>query len=383
MALIELEKDDSIQVSSMISEYKTPDYVYFPIPKNAQIKVNLNSKVAIGDILIYANNQIFTSSISGTVTGLKKITTPSGPMSALEIKNDFQEIKKLAPTQKLTLSKINKEKLTKLLIQEFNLDLSSKDHLILNTLDDEPYVLTENFYLLLYYEDFLELLDKLAKIYAIKDITLVVKSSNSENINQLLEFIGMYPSINLKIVPNFYLLGRSEFLLNYLDLQADTTTIIKASTFYDLYNLIKRNRQKTDKLITISGDMLTNPQVIRVKIGTPLKSILPNFITLKEGNKSYYANGLMSGTLINPDEFIITSDTDSLIITKNENTKEGTCLNCGMCLEVCPKKLNPLMFKDSKYLTQNHEKCLKCGLCSYICPVHINFNKYLEGGENA
>ena len=91
----------------------------------------------------------------------------------------------------------------------------------------------------------------------------------------------------------------------------------------------------------------------------------------------------MQGKVINLKDFIITSDIDSFIITfKEEPKKESTCLNCGLCSEICPVNLNPLYFSDANYLIKVKEKCLNCGLCSYICPVYINFNKYLREDSN-
>ena len=58
-------------------------------------------------------------------------------------------------------------------------------------------------------------------------------------------------------------------------------------------------------------------------------------------------------------------------------------MELGLCNNICPVNLNPLLFNNSKYLEKAKKECLNCGLCSYICPVYINFNKYLKGEENA
>ena len=179
----------------------------------------------------------------------------------------------------------------------------------------------------------------------------------------------MYPLINLQIIPNLYLLGHDEFLLKYLNLNPTESLVIKASTFYHIYNLVKRNRHK-------------NPSIIQTKIGVLAEHLINSLIELEEGEKDFYINGLMSGKIMDLTKFIITEDIHSIIITEKKETKEGKCLNCGLCLEVCPKNLNPLLLKNPQYLAKNREKCLNCGLCSYICPVYINFNKYLKGAEN-
>lgn len=368
-----------ILVSSNILSYEKPDYVYIPIENSGNLVAKINTKVSIGTPLI-KERAIITSPISGKIVALKDINTEKGKIKALEIINDYQETTVMAPILKNNHHHIKKDKLANLLKSYFNIELENKKNIVLNCLDDEPYILTESFYLYLYYEGFLELLDKLASLFKITTITICLKSTNSENINKLMECLGMYPNIKLNIVPNLYLLGKNTILSEYLNLNYEASVIIKASSFYNIYNLINRNRQITDKLITISGDGVINPSIIRVKIGTPLKDILALVINLANEDLVYTAGGLMSGAIINPDNFIITSNLNGIIIMKKKKPKlEEKCINCGACLSICPVGLNPLLLQNKKYQKKVKDKCLKCGLCTYICPSYINFSSFIKG----
>lgn len=377
--LIELKTDENIVLSSKVLNIKNPEYIYIPILPNSKLHIKKAMNVQIGTPII-SSKDFITSPISGTVTNIKKIKTLNGEIDAIEIKNDYKESTIKETKIKKNLLNIKKEILDKAL-SLFQIDLTNQKNLVLNCLDDEPYVLTESFYLFLEYIDFLEVLDKLAVIYNL-NISIAVKSSNNFSINELMNYLGMYPSIKLDIIPNLYLLGHSSFLLNHLGLNIKESKVIKASEFYHFCNFLKKGRLKSDKLLTISGNNIENPQIIRVKIGTPLSYILKPFKMLKE-NSIYIANGLMSGKIIDPENFIITEDLTSIHIMKQEtNTplKEGKCLNCGACINICPVNLNPLLFQDEKYYQTHQDKCLNCGLCSYICPVYINFNN--RKGDN-
>ena len=361
---IELRRDENILVSSKLETFLQPDFVYLPIKKK-KILVHQNDYVKIGDEVI--DNTL--SPISGKVLGLKKMNSFDGNDYYLEIANDYEEryINEVGKRKK-----IKKEDVLRIL------NLEGKKNLVLNAIDDEIYVSTQNFYLYLYYDVFLELLDDLQNIFPILNIYVCVKASSSENVSKLMSDLGMYPNIILKIVPNYYLLGRNNFLLSYLGLNEKDSYVIFADQFYDIYNYLKRGRTRSDGLITISGNAVKCAMVIQVKDGTLLQDLVKEKIELLEKDVLYFANGLMSGKEIDLNHFVITKSLQSLIIMKNKkNVKSSKCIRCGLCSDVCPMHLHPLYFNEKNYQSER-EKCINCGLCSYICPVYINFNKEVQ-----
>ena len=375
--LIELEKDNNIKVMSVVVKYTKPDKIYIPIPLNSNILVIKNEVVCIDFPLIKTQDMIITSPISGKILDIEEKENLNGKTKVLVIENNYHETK-MNNKEKIDLKNLNASNLNNILLNNFNIKIDN-DILILNCLDDEPYILTESYYMFNYYEEFLELLDNFSKIYNLKKIIICLKSTNSEHINKLMEWLGMYPNISLEVIPNLYLISNNYYLKQYLEITE--AIIIKASLFYDTYNLLKRNRFKTDKLFTISGNALENPMIVKVKIGTKLSDVITNLIKLKNKEIEYYANGLMQGKVITTNDFIITPDLNGILIMEKEDIKEDTCLKCGACAKVCPVKLKPYLFSNAKYLNEVKNTCLKCGLCTYICPSYINFNKYI-GGNN-
>ena len=375
--LIEINVDPDIIVSNKISNIRNPEYIYIPIMPNSKLLINKSKKVKIGTPLLSTQNIIITSPISGEINCIKKITTIDGEIDSIEIKNDYEEATIKETKMKKNILNIKKEVLDKAL-SLFEINLDGSRALVLNCIDDEPYVLTESFYLMLEYSNFLEVLDKLSDIYKLQ-VSIAVKASSNFSINELMNYLGMYPNIKLEILPNLYLIGKDRFLLKHLNKDNNKTTVIKASEFYHLSNFLKKGRLKSDKLITISGNNINKPCVVKTKIWISLTDVL-KVIKTKSDNSIYIANGLMSGQEITPKDFIITEEINSILIMeeKTQKEKEGKCINCGACTDICPVGINPLLLK-SKY--KQKEECLKCGLCSYICPVYINFNNQ-KGDKN-
>ncbi|MCX5703254.1 MAG: 4Fe-4S binding protein [Candidatus Omnitrophica bacterium] len=45
------------------------------------------------------------------------------------------------------------------------------------------------------------------------------------------------------------------------------------------------------------------------------------------------------------------------------------CVECKLCVKVCPVQLKPYLFKDKGIRIVKDNDCLKCGLCISVCPL--------------
>lgn len=374
---IELDNYPNALVSSRLVKGDKPDYIYIPIEENSNILVHKNDKVLIGSPILKTIEKEILSTVSGIVSDIDSITTLEGTKKAIVIANDFKD-KRLSVSSDKQIRKISKEKIDMLFTNYLQVDLTKKKRLVINCMDDEPCVVTENFYLFLNSDLFLEILDLLYTTYHLANVILVVKSLSSENISKLMNRLGMYPNITLNIAPDYYLLSRDSFLLSYLKLDEKETCVLSASTFFAISEFIKKNRIPTTKYITFTGDGIENPMVIETRIYSKIKEVINNLKV--EENTIWIANGLMHGKIIDLNNFIIEPNLTSIFIMKQkEEPKKEKCIRCGACIDICPVGLNPTLVKKKRYQKQFEERCIKCGLCSYICPSNINFKERNEG----
>ena len=217
-------------------------------------------------------------------------------------------------------------------------------------------------------------------ILNIKNAKLVFKNIDRDNIECYNNVLGTYPNIKVVLVPDLYLLGKRNLLLKHLSIDSNKVLHLNIHDIYKLYNIIKRNRSISEKLITVSGDGVINPQVFNVKIGTNIGDLVKDNIKLKDG-VSCISNGLMAGTIVDYKKLIVTENLQGIVFTKIKECNEIKCIKCGKCSEICPMNINPeeILHSDE---SKNREKCINCGLCNYICPSYIDLCGKVRGEDH-
>ncbi len=371
MKLVEkIEKDQSIKLSTKLINFLAPDYVFIPAVEELLVKYK--------DV-VYKENMITTkyhSPISGFVVGTKECIVNNKKIKCLAIENDFKELIDKKAYSRKNINKLTKEEIKEIL-EKHNLKLNiNKNILVINGLN-ESYVINESFILNEYMDIIIEIIDALVDIYKLKQIILCINETDGFNIINYSNIKGIIPEIKLEIIPNIYMLNYNDNILEYLNLDKDTS-IISVSEIYDLYTVIKRNHKICETFITISGNAINSAFVINAKIGTSLKEIIKKHIELKYKDYEIIANSLLSGYNVK-DDLIITKDIKGLIIKRKEDYQELKCIRCGKCRNVCPVNIDPVVIMDKKIKSK---KCIDCGLCSYVCPSFINLRKYLMGDNN-
>lgn len=380
--LITLKKDYEIKLRSKVTIHNTPKYVFIPYDKkdNLLIETEVLKEQKLQEHII--------SPISGTIKGTKYCLTSNGALvSCIAILNDYKEKFFQRKASIKDLSKVSFEKIVIDLKEAREFSLADKLWnskpgcvIILNGIEDEPYVANEIFINKIYVDDILTTLDVIREKRNASDTKIVIKNNDRENIESFENHIGTFANMELDLVPDFYLIGKEEYLKEYLNIK-ESSLILKPSEIRKICQIVKRHRLITEHLFTISGDGIENPQIIEAKIGSSVKEIIESYIKINEKEVDFYINGLMTGRKLEIDNLIVTEELNSILIMKKDTLAEKECINCGKCVTVCPVHCNPKEVYEGhgKKYSQN---CIDCGLCSYICPSFINLRKYLKGEEN-
>lgn len=362
--------------SNEITNLLTTDYIYLPCNSDMNIGLKDGEYVYKDELLLSNGKEKVFSTVSGNVLGLTTVNNKR----YVVIENDYKDKTKVKKGTKRFINKYSKEELENLInqyriIKDF--DISSKV-LIINGIDEYIEERTYNTLLKNYTSEILDTIDALIEIMNIRKCFLAVSNHDVECINILVNNIGTYPKIDLKMFTNNKIIGKKEVLIDKLTSYRNkkyNIQYLNLEEIMDMYNLLKKNRPKSTTYVNLCGDLIDYNKVLKVNVGTNLNDILNEFkINYKD---NIVLNGLLSGIHIKNPNFIIDGNVRSIFINTINKEVEKKCINCGICIEVCPVSINPkyMYFNKNKKAKEYKSKCINCGICTYNCPSKINLNK--------
>ncbi len=371
---VKINKDLNFKFDKHIKEYLNPDYVYIPYNDKDNLNVKGNEEIHKNSIVIANKNKFIYSPVSGTVKGMCDNIVDGKKMKTIVIENNFKESVRKSTGVKKNPYNITKDELLNLVktYRVFNGNLNGKT-MIISGIDMNIY---ENVYSTIiseHAEQLLEVIDALINILGIHKCFFALKDTDSANVTMLLNQIGTYPNIELKLMSDSYPMGHPDILIKelVLDNKMDEGVVfLTTEDVYNIYHTIKRKCPLSEKYVTIGGNLLNKGKVVKVKIGTRIADIINNEFKVKTNNYHIIINGLLSGYEIDSLNAIITPNIHSIFIESARKEKEVKCINCGLCHIHCPVNADPRN-------NVNMDKCIKCGLCNYLCPSKI----HLVGGK--
>lgn len=171
------------------------------------------------------------------------------------------------------------------------------------------------------------------------------------------------------------------------------------------------------RIVAFGGPAYPEPIHYNVRIGTPLKHIIPESVDLS--STLVLKGGLFLGELVDPEKVSIGFDDDSFFFLPVKQTRdfipflrpgfnkrsifpnfagisdrdisdqlrgeERPCIACCKCEEVCPVDLLPQVLHRYLYRGNLDEAqslglndCIGCNLCTYICPSKIELKTQFD-----
>ena len=274
------------------------------------------------------------------------------------------------------------------------------DTLIANACECEPYITADDTLLRTSPEQVLGGMMILRSVLHPERTVLAVEDNKREAIAGLRGLLASYPEIELRILPTRYPQGAEKQLI-----QAVTgrevepgklpvsvgCAVFNVSTYAAIYRAVKLGLPLTERIVTVSGEAIAQPQNFIVRIGTSFHDLIQVAGGLHDKTERVISGGPMMGIAQSDLEVPVVKATNSVLcLLKDENgaAENSVCLRCGKCVAVCPMKLQPLyMYRYEKAgklkeLERLHlMDCMECGSCAFTCPGKLPLVERFRRGK--
>lgn len=389
------------------------DMVY---PLNQHIGAPANPVVAKGDRVLrgqliaeaagFVSANIY-STVSGTVKVIEPRRTVTGDMAmSIVISNDnhyeevsydsVEDVSKLTPEE--ILGRIRKAGVVGMGGAGFptHVKLSVKepdkiDYCIANCAECEPYLTSDYRRMIEEPEKLVEGLKIILQLFKNAKGILAVEDNKEDCIDILKKLTKDEPRIIVKILKTKYPQGSERHLIfattkraiNSDMLPADVgCTVNNVDTIVAVYNAVKEGKPLMERIVTVTGDCIRRPQNFRIYIGMSYKYLIDEAGGFRKQPEKIVSGGPMMGFALMDTDVPTTKTASALLcISRDEvsRSKPGPCINCGLCVEVCPERIVPTRLADMADAGESEEfvkhggmECCECGSCSYICPAKRN-----------
>ena len=394
-----------------ISDAKVPSTLIFPlsmhIGKPAEPVVAIGDKVKIGTIIAQAQDGIsanVVSSVSGEVVAISKRDTMRGPGDCIVIKNDYEDTKEAplhADKDDLTVADkleiIQKAGIVGMGGATFPTHFKAKpnknkpiDTIIVNGAECEPYSTSDHRLMIEHAEGIIKGAHIYQEILGARDGVIVLEDDTPDSEAALREQLTGYPHMKLVVLPTMYPQGAEKALIESITgrqvppggLPADVRTFVtNVATANATHEAVNEGKPLYERVTTVSGEPLSTPRNLRVRIGTPINALIEECGGFVAPPGKMLHGGPMMGLPLTSAEVPITKG--SSVITflsqkESEREEQTDCIRCSECINVCPVSLQPILISNAFERGDVDEAerlgamdCIECGNCSFICPSKI------------
>lgn len=258
--------------------------------------------------------------------------------------------------------------------------------LIIRMFDEDPSNTVDRFIAEKYNTQITEGAAIIASALETEDIVFVYPSDFSGTIASLPEIKNVK---TISMDTSVYPCGGSKQLLQAIVKKGfwgtdsfDDKLFLDSSTVYSVYEAVVHGVPAMEKIIQVGGDALVGDGLLKVRLGTTIRSLASEYGGFETDNPKIIINGLLKGTNISDYDTPITKYVKSIFFMKNKASmkpKSYECIKCGRCRSICPSNIKPDILYSSYHFNQNISQeyikvakdCTDCMLCNSTCPSRL------------
>ena len=278
--------------------------------------------------------------------------------------------------------------------------MGNVDTLIANACECEPYITADDSLLRTEPDHVLEGMQILRQVLNPNRVVLAVEDNKAEAIEKINAILPSYPGIELAVLPTRYPQGAEKQLIQALTRRevppgqlpvSVGCAVFNVSTYAAIYRAVRFGMPLIQRIVTISGEAIAEPQNFIVRIGTPFHDLIEVAGGLHDKTERVISGGPMMGIAQSDLAVPVLKATNSILcLLKDRNgaAENPVCLRCGKCVGVCPMRLHPLYMyrftnagKVEELKRLNILDCIECGSCAFTCPGKLPLVERFRKGK--
>jgi len=177
--------------------------------------------------------------------------------------------------------------------------------------------------------------------------------------------------------------------INSSQLPSDAGCVVNnVDTIVAIYHAIIEGKPLMQRIVTITGEAIKNPQNYRVRIGTNYHELIEAAGGFRVAPEKIVSGGPMMGFGLFDLDVPTTKTASALLCMSKDEvsaSEPSACINCGMCVEVCPGRVVPKLLaeyadrgNEEAFVKCNGMECCECGCCSFVCPAKRNLTQSIK-----
>ncbi len=356
------------------------------------------------------------ASVSGTVTAIEPRPHPGGQLvNAIVIDNDFQNTDAPFTGCQTPADQLDADTVLHTIreagivgmggaafpgnIKAFSA-LGKVDTILANACECEPYITADDSLLKTNPRQVLVGMMIVYHLLKPERTVLAVEDNKAVAIAGLQALMPEFPEIELVVLPTRYPQGSEKQLIQAVTgrqvppggLPSHVGCVVyNVSTFAAIYRAVRLGTPLYQRIVTISGEAISQPQNFIVPIGTPFHDIIEIAGGLNDKTERVISGGPMMGVAQKDLSVPVIKATNSILCLlrdKNGQAENPVCIRCGKCVGVCPMHLQPLylyrytLMENTKLLELQHiSDCMECGSCAFTCPGKLPLVETIRLGK--
>jgi electron transport complex protein RnfC len=182
-----------------------------------------------------------------------------------------------------------------------------------------------------------------------------IENNKTDAIHSLKLLAQKYPGTTVSVLEVKYPQGGEKQLIKAIlnrevpsgGLPVDVGVVaFNVGTAFAVYEAVQKNKPLIERIITVTGKSLKQPANFRVRIGTPLTSLIEAAGGMPDDTGKIIAGGPMMGKAIASLDVPVVKGSSGIVLLSEKESLRGKiqpCIRCSKCIEVCPMGLEPYL----------------------------------------